>query len=1056
MSFLVLGPFSFAQTVEEVLVQNRSFGQQELLGASPIRKAFQDQSGFYWLASINEFFRFDGRKFTGYPNELFGIGDGETLQTLTDTQGRIWVYAQVVTSNIELVYRKGSLRILGPGSNISPPISLSSFLPTAYQSHDAIMSLIEDEGRLFLILNWQLVFEWEDGQFQLLFDAGAAANLRTIVWFSALKKYFYLSNGNLYSFDPDQQTSHQILLPRAVYGLKKDDNVLFLPASGGQGIRHDYIWYHPMSETSTIFHTSSILHYLAKDGRNQWCFQQGDQLFLMESQPSGQLDTILLGPREEYLATTERIEYASYLNGNYWFFFHRFAEQVKFQKPLFQCYLQTESPTSIRDIHPINDSLLLLATYNGVELIEFAGDDVISTNISIDSSTPFGIAAAPDSTLWLGTHNWGVNKLDLRTSNLTSRTMGSDPPTLNKSPAYLPFYGADERLWMGMGNGLGQYLPEQNLLIAPDSAAFAKLRGHNIRWVGPAAGIGRFWLATDRGGYLLDTKTRQIIDSLSVGPERSLNAIIPVGEDSIWVLPNGDDIYLWKKNVNDWDTLALFHPEWQNNFHALVPDRHGSYWLPSDNGLFRYHTATQQVTRYTEADGLPSNEFNRVAWEHLADGRIAFGSIKGLVIVDPSDFANTSMEQGPPQMQITSISYVLRDSSIQVPDTAYLQLTQALLLPAETRQLRIDFDWLTPTSSELRYFYRVVDGKRQPSWTELETGTIVLNQLRYGRQLVQLAVMKKESASFDVQIDLALNVGFPWYLSWWSMLLAVGLIIGIVQLILRYRLYQIHQKNLQLQQLVEERTAIIKKDQEVIAAQNEELQTISTAKDKLFGLLGHELRAPLMGVIGLSKKASYLLRKNRLADLEKMSNQLDRYAVDTQDMLQNLLNWGQVMTGEMDPETEELHLPATVGIVLQKLSDKITAKSIKIVTDFPPEAMVCFDSQALKILLRNLLDNAIKFSFEGGTIQIVFLSGTDLVGWRLEIKDEGIGMPDHMLSQQAVAHSFYSRSGTSGEKGSGLGLNLCRELARQNAATLTFQSNSPRGTIAIVRALVEK
>lgn len=232
------------------------------------------------------------------------------------------------------------------------------------------------------------------------------------------------------------------------------------------------------------------------------------------------------------------------------------------------------------------------------------------------------------------------------------------------------------------------------------------------------------------------------------------------------------------------------------------------------------------------------------------------------------------------------------------------------------------------------------------------------------------------------------------------------------------------------------------KQKELIDSQNENLEKDSAFKDKLFSIIGHDLKGPVSGIAaGLE-----FLQEEDLSDKEKneLIFQLKKSANSTYSLLENLLQWSLIQRGIGKSSTEKLHLNEKIEKAVNLLQPSALGKNIEITTSISGSIHILFDEKAFDTLLRNLLSNAIKFTPEGGKITIKIVNNSKAV--QVEIKDSGIGMSLEQINKIQTGKINESRYGTAGEKGTGIGLILCREFLNQNNSTMTIDSKIGEGT----------
>lgn len=222
------------------------------------------------------------------------------------------------------------------------------------------------------------------------------------------------------------------------------------------------------------------------------------------------------------------------------------------------------------------------------------------------------------------------------------------------------------------------------------------------------------------------------------------------------------------------------------------------------------------------------------------------------------------------------------------------------------------------------------------------------------------------------------------------------------------------------------------------------LQRADTEKVRLFGVISHDLRSPFTNLIGNAD----LLRKN-FAELSEedrrtLSAGIFEAADKTHDLLDNLLEWAQMQLEKSAPVLRDCDLRELVADCIDQVGLAATRKQIVITNGVPEDTLVSVDETAIRSVLRNLLSNAVKFSKSGDTIEVA-AKGRGKV--RLSVTDRGVGMNRKDRRNLFRMGTRSRKLGTSGEKGSGLGLLLSYELLRRSGGKLKVRSEEGKGSV---------
>jgi signal transduction histidine kinase len=225
---------------------------------------------------------------------------------------------------------------------------------------------------------------------------------------------------------------------------------------------------------------------------------------------------------------------------------------------------------------------------------------------------------------------------------------------------------------------------------------------------------------------------------------------------------------------------------------------------------------------------------------------------------------------------------------------------------------------------------------------------------------------------------------------------------------------------------------------------NELLEESNKTKDTLLSIIAHDLKNPFSTIIGLSK----LLAKNwSVYNPIKVKNFADNiYAVSVQshNLLDNLLNWARMQTGNFSAQVSRNDTLTMVGGVVISLQEMALSKGIKLETELQEAQFVVADKNMITTVLRNLITNAIKFSFANSTIRIGSKrEGENQVFW---VADTGMGIDPAELETILEKKMNKSRLGTSNERGTGIGLPLCMDFIKKNGGTFYATSMLGQGS----------
>ena len=225
---------------------------------------------------------------------------------------------------------------------------------------------------------------------------------------------------------------------------------------------------------------------------------------------------------------------------------------------------------------------------------------------------------------------------------------------------------------------------------------------------------------------------------------------------------------------------------------------------------------------------------------------------------------------------------------------------------------------------------------------------------------------------------------------------------------------------------------------------NQQLLTANATKDKFFSIIAHDLKNPFHTISGMSSLLLESYNRFTAEEHKEFLRSIKKTSENTYRLLQNLLEWSQTQTGRIRFDPQKFEISSLLIEVLEIVSATASSKNIRIETAILPDLFVFADKNMVTTVLRNLLQNAVKFTNEGGLIS---LSGNS-AGKKVEISvaDDGVGICPEIVEKLFHIDANVSTSGTAGEQGTGLGLILSKELVEKNSGEIRVESTEGHGS----------
>jgi signal transduction histidine kinase len=272
----------------------------------------------------------------------------------------------------------------------------------------------------------------------------------------------------------------------------------------------------------------------------------------------------------------------------------------------------------------------------------------------------------------------------------------------------------------------------------------------------------------------------------------------------------------------------------------------------------------------------------------------------------------------------------------------------------------------------------------------------------------------------------------------WLIVIALGFTI-VLCLNIYNRLYAKKQAN----RLLEALNRKVTDQNTALAILNKELEKVNQEKDKLFSIISHELRNPLYWFQNLSEVLSKKFKEMSPDKLQKSLSALDESAKNAFHLMDNLLQWSRSKLNRIHPKRGEHPLHHLVSDTTDMYLTILQHKEIEFCNDIPEDISIFADADLFCCVIRNLISNAIKYTPPFGSINITCMETDDQV--TIVVKDSGKGIPYSDINN-IFSDNIISMVGLMQEKGSGLGLKLCKEFVELNGGSIWVKSITNAGT----------
>ena len=557
---------------------------------------------------------------------------------------------------------------------------------------------------------------------------------------------------------------------------------------------------------------------------------------------------------------------------------------------------------------------------------------------------------------------------------------------------------------------------------------------------------GMLGIATCGGLFRFNTSSL-LLETIFTKPNICVRSLWKY-KDYIFFGTYGSGFYIYKNGVVK--SMPLDKNRYLLYAHCFVPDNNGYCWISTNRGLFKCSLAalidvfdnnirSVYYHYFGKKDGMEMTELNGGCTPcalRLKSNIISFPSMDGLLWVNPTEAVPVFPEGD------IFIDNVVVDNEIK----DLLSFTQKSL-PFKTGEIifRLAFSaWCNKENIYLEY--QLNDSLH---WKPLSLGNeseIRFNNLSPGKYTLRIRKLNGFGVDNYTYKKINFSITTPWHQQWWFYLLCVAVMFGLVALYLRIRTRQYKTRQRNLEQQVKEKT-------KELLEQNEILEKNNTIKTRLISIISHDIVTPLKFLTVAGKN---LLEKRKLMP-EDLQQETIREITNTSQELQllstNILNWIKYQNENRRLTKETFDIYELVNQVLGILNSLARQKGLHIVNEIEKELTVYQFYEPLKILVYNLLTNAINFS-EKGTIKVsAAKTDTDVV---VSVQDEGVGMTQEKTQSLLEDHVVISSANVDNRKGHGLGFLIIKDLVKMMGASLDIKSEKGYGTTVSIHMLVKK
>jgi signal transduction histidine kinase/ligand-binding sensor domain-containing protein len=1019
----------------------------------------QDHKGFIWIGTPDGLNRYDGFNFVVYrnkPADSASLADNVVKTLFEDHNKNLFIG----TENGLCLYDRNSDRFRNYMLENSSPLK-GIFC--------SVLKIAEDSvGNLWLATNTGLIY----------FDR---LKSKIVQFTHDPDNPESLSNNNVEAVLFDKNGSLWVTTRR---GLN-----LYLPDKGT--FKH-----FTKTDDNTKDLSGTIFLNIVEDREGNLWFGSTEGLYCLKNNPEAKAQNLIHYQHDDQDKFSLSINQVTSLfvddMGNLWIgtengginLFNR--ENQKFWRYLKDDYdPQSLNNESIEAIYQDKTGNLWFGTYTGGLNIAMKNRDAIikyqnlpGAPLSLSHNTVMGFYEDQQGRIWVGTDGGGLNLFDMKISRFSRFNM--DNSRLSSNSVLCILGDSNDRMWLGTWAGglvsfdiktkLFTSFTTQNSGIQDDNIYAIAKGDDNDLWLGSFEhGLihyqireKKFTEYTPENSGLINEMVVKIANysrgRLLIGSTECLQIFSPGDARFITYMSDPDNVSsLSYPRVTDilvendscvWigtpDGLNRFNPNTgtfkryyekdglPNNFiKGLVLDKSGALWVTTNRGICRFDYIRGKFKNFTKGDGFQSNEFSDRSILKLKSGALLMGGTKGFNLVYPEKI---SENKRIPDVLITDLK-IFNKSVKPVDENSPLKQniteTKTLTLRHEFSVLTFYFavmDFSAPGKNQYAYMMENFDKEWIYSGNK---GEATYTNLNPGEYVFRVKGSNNDGLWNETGTSIRIIILPPWWARWWFRLIIVSAIILIFVTVFISRV-----RILKNQKLLLEKSVAIK---------TTELFELNASKDKFFSIIAHDLRNPFNNIIGFSELLIEDIKSGDHSRNEKYAGMINISAVQTLRLLENLLEWANSQTGKIPFKPQPIKLGELLNEEFSMLNDLAVRKKIELKSSLTDNLMIMADKNMVLTILRNLISNAIKFTHKNGKVEVS--ARIKNKNAEISVSDNGIGMTKDTIAKIFRIDTTLSTRGTENEKGTGLGLFLCKEFIEKHGGKIWVESESGKGSI---------
>ena len=990
----------------------------------------QDQKGFTWFGTKNGLNRFDGYSFKVYrntPKDKTSLGNNMVLTLFEDRQGTLWVG----TNNG--IFKYDSERESFKTLNNSPAGSITNIAQDTknnlwFLADNTVYQYDQSAGRLI-----KYTLKNERGT-SICVTAGGT------VWLSAFSGGLYAYMGKKNIFEKAGQFFSPDFRDNAIVKIIPANGEDLLVGTRAQGVK----LFHrkdgnfesvPITNNST--NEFLVTDMLYNKGELWTATEAGIYIYKIKDKSTTVLRKEIYNPyslSDNFVSFLMKDRENNIWAGTFFGGLNVFIEKFSWFKKYYTATSERSlSSNIINNICRDNTGHIWISTADaGLNRLDPQTGLLSRVNFAnAKSDTHLNIPSLliKGNELWIGTYEYGLYIIDVHTGKLLRHYEDKNlAGGLNSNFIVCMYQCKNKDIYVGTSIGLYLYHPQTD--------SFSFLYKDYIKAITEDIS-GTVWVGTLKNGAITIDPASGRMNNFRSSPssnntliDNSVNAIFQDSFKTLW--------FATERGLCEFDAVhKTFTPYTMNDglpsetVLNILEDGKKVLWISTKAGLVSLDLRNKKnIQVFTKIDGLVSNEFNYASALKYTDGRMFFGSCRGLISFDPQ---SVKKDNYMPPVYITGLqvnnSYVPIDDD-DSPLNRSITITREIKLKYNESSFSFDFAALSFVApKKLKYAYQMVG--LDDGWTVLDSNRrVYFTNLNPGNYTFRVKATNS-SGIWNIQpAELNVIISPPWWAS--NRAYVIYFCLGLLTLyyiILFYHKRAQEKINHILEQLV-----------------NEKEREIYQAKIEFFTHIMHEIRTPLTLIKGplenvIRTTAQSSATQGDLKLVEKNTNRL-------LELTNQLLDFRKAESKGFNLNFVKCDISELLGSTYVDFKSLAEQKSCDLIMELPAERIYAeVDIEALHKILSNLFSNAVKYADRFASFRL-YLSENNFV---IESQNDGFLIPTEL--EQKVFEPFFRLPETNKQQGNGIGLALCRSLAELHNGTLSLNNRQQLNTFILTLPL---